>query len=132
MTDINSIQDKILSSINEVVQGSVKSLNIPKIYVGTVVQDPVGYKCIVNIYNSDKETILPEHLHDWISKDDIVLVQDTNGQGTNLVIIGSSGSTRAQTLVVHDNESKHNISGVTKIEDEDGVLIDKEIEIEEE
>lgn len=110
-------QQDLIDGINALIDGRLKGINVPKTIVGTVVQDPAGFDCIVKIYGTEKNTILPEHLHDWVSKDDIVIVQDTKGDGSEMVIIGSSGSTRDNSLVIEDTKKKHYISGVTKLED---------------
>lgn len=110
-------QQDLIDGINALIDGRLKGINVPKTIVGTVVQDPSGFDCIVKIYGTEKNTILPEHLHDWVSKDDIVIVQDTKGDGSEMVVIGSSGSTRDNSLVIEDTEQRHYISGVTKLED---------------
>lgn len=124
-------QQDLINGINVLIDSRMKSVNIPKTIVGTVVQDPDGYDCIVKVYGTEKNTILPEHLHDWVSKDDIVILQDTKGDGSELVVIGSSGSTRDNSLVIEDTERDHYISGVTKFEDsETNKLSDEHIKIE--
>ncbi|KRL07940.1 hypothetical protein [Liquorilactobacillus hordei] len=130
MTDrktTTEIQTNIIDSINTLVDSKLSATNTPQNKVGVVVQDPSGYNCIVKINGTEFTCTLPEHLHDWISKDDIVIVQDLYGNGLSLTIIGSSGSTRNNTLVIHDEKLNRNISGVTKFESEDGVLSDEDI-----
>lgn len=126
----NEIQQNFIDSISTIVDSKLATATTPQNKVGIVKQDPSGYKCIVTINGSDFTCTLPEHLHDWISKDDIVIVQDLYGNGSNLTIIGSSGSTRSATLVIYDEEKGHNISGVTKFEDDNGGLNDDTIVLE--
>lgn len=104
--------------------------NGPVMKVGVVAEDPEGYKCIVNIQGTEKECVLPEHLHDWISKDDIVYVTDLYGNEAELMVSGSSGSTRKQSLVVNDENKNKLVGGVTKFEDNDGTLTDNYLTIE--
>lgn len=125
----DEIQKNIIKSVNTIVESKINEQPTPKNLVGIVVQDPSGFKCIVKVNGTEYTCTLPEHLHDWISKDDIVYVQDLYGNGANLTIIGSSGSTRSQTLVISNEKKKHNISGVTKFEDESGRLKDSKIDI---
>lgn len=127
----DEIQKNLIKSVNTIVESKINEQPTPRNLVGIVVQDPSGYKCIVKVNETEYTCTLPEHLHDWISKDDIVYVQDLYGNGANLTIIGSSGSTRDQTLVISDEKKKHNISGVTKFEDENGYLRDNKIIIDE-
>ena len=123
----DEIQKNLIKSVNTIVESKINEQPTPKNLVGIVVQDPSGYKCIVNVNGTEYTCTLPEHLHDWISKDDIVYIQDLYGNGSNLAIIGSSGSTRDQTLVIGDENKGHNVSGVTKFENEDGDLRDNNI-----
>lgn len=120
-------QNQILDAMTLIAREEAKKAKGPKVEVGVVVQDPTGYQCIVRIQNTEKTCILPEHLHAWISKDDIVLVTDTNGTGANLVVTGSTGSTRDQTLVVNNERTQRLEGGVTKFEGADGTLSDESI-----
>lgn len=122
-------QKQILDAITVIAKEEAKKVSGPKVEVGVVVQDPTGYECIVRIQNTEKTCILPEHLHAWISKDDIVLVTDTNGNGSRLVVIGSTGSTRDQTLVVNNEKTQRLEGGVTKF-DQGGTLSDESIVLE--
>ena len=123
-------QKQIIDAITVIAQEEAKKARGPKVEVGVVVQDPTGYQCIVRIQNTEKTCILPEHLHAWISKDDIVLVTDTNGTGANLVVTGSTGSTRDQTLVVNNEKTQRLEGGVTKFVETDGTLSDESIVLE--
>lgn len=123
------IQKQILEAVKNVVR-NLPTDNGPKNSVGIVVQDPDGFKCIVNINGTEKTCILPEHLHTWVSKDDIVIVEDIYGNESELIIKGSSGSTRSQTLVVNDENKQKLIGGVTKFEETDGALTDNDLIVE--
>lgn len=125
---VSDKQQNILEAIRTIAKQEVNRSSGPIIEVGVVVGDPQGYECIVEIQGTEKTCVLPEHLHDWISKDDIVFVTDTNGNGANLVVTGSSGSKRDQTLVVNDESKNRLVGGVTKFE-QDNFLTDEEIRI---
>lgn len=122
-------QKSILDAIKVIASQEVKRNSGPTVKVGIVTEDPQGYKCIVNIQGTEKTCTLPEHLHDWISKDDIVYVTDINGNNSEWVVTGSSGSTRDQTLVVNDEDKGKLTGGVTKLEDTDGNLTDNNLKI---
>lgn len=124
---VSETQKNILKAVETIVDQRVSRQKGPLVQVGTVAEDPAGYKCIVNIQGTEKTCTLPEHLHDWISKDDIVYVTDIKGNGSDLVVTGSSGSLKGQTLVINDEEKSHLISGVTKFEDENGKLTDNQL-----
>lgn len=130
--DSSDLQQNLIDTINLVVDGKIGRMNIPLTQVGRVVQDPTGYEVVVELNDTEQTCTLPEHLHNWISKDDIVYVQDALGNGQELVVIGSSGSTRNSSMVITDSEhegekGKEFISGVTKLENTDGALDDPEI-----
>lgn len=91
---------------------------------------PAGYKCIVRVNDTEKTCTLPEHLHDWVSKDDIVQVCDMYGNGAELIVTGSSGSTRKKTLVVNDEDKDKLTGGVTKFADDSGNLTDNTLTLE--
>lgn len=122
-------QKNILEAIKVIASQEAKKNSGPTVKVGVVAEDPQGYKCIVNIQGTEKTCTLPEHLHDWISKDDIVYVTDINGNNSEWVVTGSSGSTRGQTLVVNDEDKGKLTGGVTKMEDPDGNLTDNSLKI---
>lgn len=126
---ISDTQKQLLSAMKLVAEGTQQN-NGPVMKVGVVAEDPEGYKCIVNIQGTEKECVLPEHLHDWISKDDIVYVTDLYGNEAELMVSGSSGSTRKQSLVVNDENKNKLVGGVTKFEDNDGTLTDNYLTIE--
>ncbi|MFS8177785.1 hypothetical protein CBG04_09740 [Limosilactobacillus reuteri] len=122
-------QNKLLEAVQIMVEEKVKQSSGPVFDTGIVAEDPAGYKCIVNINGTEKTCTLPEHLHDWISKDDIVYVNDVYGNGSELVVTGSGGSIRKQTMVVNDEEKSKLISGVTKFEDDNNNLTDNTLRI---
>jgi hypothetical protein len=126
-SSIGNAQKNLLQSIENVVDAKMRQMSKPEIMTGVVAEEPSGYKCIVRFNDTEKVCLLPEHLHDWISKDDIVFVTDTRGNQSQLIVTGSSGSTRGQTLVVNDEDKKRLVSGVTKFESEDGTLTDNQL-----
>lgn len=129
---VSGMQNNLIDAIKAIVSSEVNNARSTQSLTGTVVADPAGYKCIVNIMGTERECTLPEHLHDWIGKDDIVVVQDIYGNGSEYVVTGSNGSTRDHTLVISDDnrEKGRLISGVTKFESENGELFDHELTIE--
>lgn len=120
-------QRSLIEGIEAVVDKRMSRINTPEIKVGVVVQDPAGFECIVDVQGTEMKCTLPEHLHDWVSKDDIVYVTDTRGNGADLVVTGSSGTKRDQSLVVNDEERGRLVGGVTKFEDSSGALTDNDL-----
>lgn len=126
MSSVAEKQKSLLDSIDNVVNQRISQMSKPTIQVGVVAQDPSGFKCIVDIQGIEKECTIPEHLHDWISKDDIVYVTDINGKGMEYVVTGSSGTTRSGSMVIQDEEKNRFVSGVTKFENDESTLDDNE------
>ena len=126
---VSGIQNNLIDAIKSIVNSELDNVSAAQSMTGIVAEEPAGYKCIVKIAGIERECTLPEHLHDWVSKDDIVIVQDLYGNGVELVVTGSSGTTRDQTLVISDEDRDKGrlISGVTKFEDEDGNMFDHEL-----
>ncbi|PWT34586.1 hypothetical protein DKZ29_07925 [Limosilactobacillus reuteri] len=127
---IGGAQKNLLKGIENVVDAKIRQMSKPEIMTGVVAEDPKGYKCIVRFNDTEKVCLLPEHLHDWISKDDIVFVTDTRGNQSQLVVTGSSGSTRGQTLVINDENKDKLTGGVTKFEDNNGDLTDNKLVVQ--
>lgn len=126
MSSVAEKQKSLLDSIDNVVNQRISQMSKPTIQVGVVAQDPSGFKCVVDIQGIEKECTIPEHLHDWISKDDIVYVTDINGKGMEYVVTGSSGTTRSGSMVIQDEEKGRFVSGVTKFENDESTLDDNE------
>lgn len=118
-----------MKGVEVIVDQKLSDYQTPQNLVGRVVENPRGYDCDVQIFQTIRSCTLPEHLHDWISKDDMVIVQDIYGDGSNMIIIGSHGSRRNQSLVINDENKDKLISGVTQMEGTLG-LDDPELLIE--
>lgn len=129
MAGVKEIQESLLKGVEIMVDSKLSNVQLPKNLVGKVIENPSGYDCPVEIFDTIFSCTLPEHLHDWISKDDMVIVQDIYGDGSNMIIIGSHGSTRKQTLTINDEKKGKLISGVTQLEGKEG-LSDYEIVVE--
>lgn len=126
---VNETQMAILNSINAIVDSKLSNLTTPSVKVGIVLQDPTGYQCVVKLNEAEITCTLPEHLHNWVAKDDIVYVQDAYGNGQQYIVIGSSGTTKSGSMVIEDNDTGKFVSGVTKFEEPDGTLADNDFVI---
>ena len=128
--EVSEQQKGLLEAMRTIAQHEAQRNSGPQFQTGVVVEDPAGYKCIVRVNDTEKTCTLPEHLHDWVSKDDIVQICDMYGNGAELIVTGSSGSTRKKTLVVND-EDKDKLTGcVTKFADDSGNLTDNTLTLE--
>lgn len=108
--------------MQQVARSEVKNSKTTSSKIGYVVEDPSGFDCTVHIDGQDVSCTLTEHLHSWIQKDDVVIVQDLYGDGRNRIVTGKTGSRNtAPSIVFHDEGTGKNISGVDVIHDENGI-----------
>lgn len=126
----NEAQKLILDAINEVVNYKVAGIQTTSSTFGLVVDMPVGYEATVQIMGQNYECQLPEHLHSWIQKGDIVIVQDMLNDGQKRIITGKVGSKQeSPSLVFEDTKSGRLVSGVEGIFDE-GERMDVHLTVE--
>lgn len=114
-------QNAILEAVDIVVNARVGKLGYTNSQIGVVLEDPRGYDVRVKIRDSEVSCIVPEHLHSWIQKDDIVIVKDLYNDGQKLVVDAKTGQLQSTpSLVFYDSEKEKLVSGVDGIFDEDG------------
>ena len=120
-------QKILIDSIQNIVDASINRINTTNSVLGVVVERPLGYDAIVEMNGERFSCLLPENLHSWIQKNDIVIVQDLYNDGRKLVITGKTG-VRQETpsLVFEDEQQGKLISGVDAIFDENDELIETE------
>ncbi|MCY9056047.1 hypothetical protein ACP8H2_09235 [Bacillus subtilis] len=111
-----TIQDSLLEAIDIMVSENTKKIKYTSSTVGKVkvVNLP---NCTVTLPDNEITCLLPEHLHDWVQKDDIVVVQDLYNDNTKKVVVGKIGSSRPVSFVMYDQSVGRNISGVDATED---------------
>ena len=114
-------QDAILEAVDIVVKSRIGSIGYTNSQVGVVLEDPRGYDAQVKIRDTVVSCIVPEHLHSWIQKDDIVIIKDLYNDGQKMVIDAKTGQLQSTpSLVFYDPEKDRLISGVDGIFDESG------------
>jgi len=117
----SDVTNQLFKAMETVVEAKIGRLNTTNSRTGVVYEDPQGFQVKVQVNNQILECSLPEHLHDWISKDDVVTISDLYGNGQSLVVTGSIGSTRSESLVINDESKNRLVGGVHKIEDDTGL-----------
>lgn len=118
--DQTNIQDNIIASIDKLISSRIDAIQTTNSTVGVVSKDPVGFECEVKIKNEIFTCVIPEHLHSWIQKDDIVIIQDLYNNGQKRLITGKTGQLQdTPSLVFFNNKSKA-ISGVDGLFDNEG------------
>lgn len=109
----HEMQKILIDSIENVVQANIKKINTTNSTIGIVKEIPLGYDTVVEINEERFECLMPEHMHSWIQKGDIVIVQDLYNDGRKLVVTGKVGETQeSPSLVFYDEEQERIISGV--------------------
>lgn len=111
-----SIQNSLLRAIDTIVEQRVESSEKTISKIG-IVRSVKGFDAEVEIQGALSTCVLPEHLHDWIDVDDIVVVQDLYGNNSNKVITGKTGTTRADSFTIFDEGTNKSVSGVERIYD---------------
>ena len=124
-------QKGIVTAIEKVVDSKLYGLSTTNSLIGIVIEEPRGFDCKVSIRGQEFECTLPEHLHTWIQKDDVVIVQDLYGDGRSKIITGKTGTVHKQpSIVFFDKEKEKNISGRDGLFDESGNRVDALITVE--
>lgn len=115
-------QESIIRAISTLVDQRVKAHTTTNSMIGVVVQDPVSFRVDVRINEDVHNCMIAEHLHHWIQKDDVVVVQDLYNDYKKLLITGKTGHTQKKPqLVFGDGRNPDNhISGVDGVFDESG------------
>jgi hypothetical protein len=87
-----NLQDSLLDAIRIIVDEVVKNTPYTSSYIG-LVKEVNGFDCVVEIFGSDTECKLLEHLHTQIKVGDIVVVQDLYNDNTQKFIQSKIGET---------------------------------------
>lgn len=106
-------QKVLLQAMQDIVDATVSKISTTNSVIGAVVEMPKGYDIKVEINGQLHECLLPENLHSWIQKDDIVIIQDLYNDGRKMVVTGKTGAIqRSPSLVFSNEESGKLVSGV--------------------
>lgn len=124
-----TLQDSLLKAIDIMVSDGIKKANYTSSTIGKVKAVSLP-DCTVSISNNDITCIIPDHLHDWIVLDDIVIVQDLYGDNTKKAIIGKVGSARPASLVMYDTVLARNIGIANATEDSETGVTDQDMILE--
>lgn len=121
-----TVQDSLLEAIEIMVTDSIQRTKYTSSAIGKVKSVHLP-ECIVSLPDNDVTCLLPEHLHDWVQKDDVVIIQDLYNDNTKKAVVGKVGSSRPVSFVMFDEEKKRNVSGVDVTEDSVTGLIDEDV-----
>ncbi|HDR8454042.1 TPA: hypothetical protein QC364_000841 [Bacillus cereus] len=111
-----SIQDSLLDAIDIMVSERIKKMNYTSSSIGKVISVSLP-NCVVKLADNEISCTLPEHLHDWVQKDDVVIIQDLYNDNTKKAVIGKVGSSRPTSFVMYDQDIGKGVSGVDVTED---------------
>lgn len=124
-----TLQDSLLKTIDIMVSDGIKKANYTSSVIGKVTSINLP-DCVVSLTNNDITCVLPEHLHNWIQKDDVVIVQDLYGDNTKKAVVGKVGSSRPASFVMYDTALAGGISGVVVTENSETGITDDDIVLE--
>lgn len=119
------MQENIIRAIRTVVGAEMQSMNATKSTIGIVLDNPKNYKAKVKINDDVFEAIVPEHVHHWIQKDDVVVIRDLYNDKKKLVIEGKTGHISGEPQLVFSDarDTDKYVSGVDGVFDENGNLL---------
>ena len=119
------MQENIIKAIRTVVGAEMQSMNATKSTIGIVLENPKNYKAKVKINDDVFEAIVPEHVHHWIQKDDVVVIRDLYNDKKKLVIEGKTGHIGGEPQLVFSDarDTDKYVSGVDGVFDENGNLL---------
>ena len=119
------MQENIIRAIRTVVGAEMQSMNATKSTIGIVLENPKNYKAKVKINDDVFEAIVPEHVHHWIQKDDVVVIRDLYNDKKKLVIEGKTGHIGGEPQLVFSDarDTDKYVSGVDGVFDENGNLL---------
>ena len=119
------MQENIIRAIRTVVGAEMQSMNATKSTIGIVLDNPKNYKAKVKINDDVFEAIVPEHVHHWIQKDDVVVIRDLYNDKKKLVIEGKTGHVSGEPQLVFSDarDTDKYVSGVDGVFDENGNLL---------
>ncbi|KEK23934.1 hypothetical protein [Bacillus gaemokensis] len=87
-----SVQDSLLEAIDIIVGEKLSKTSYTSSHVGKV-KKVNGFDCTVEVYGSDTECKLLEHMHTQIKVGDIVVVQDLYNDNTHKFVQCKIGET---------------------------------------
>ena len=119
------MQENVISAIRTIVGAEIQSINATKSTIGIVLDNPKNYRTKVRINDDVFEAIVPEHVHHWIQKDDVVVIRDLYNDKKKLVVEGKTGhiSVEPQLVFSDARDTDKYVSGVDGVFDEDGNLL---------
>lgn len=119
------MQENVIRAIRTIVGAEMQSMNATKSTIGIVLDNPKNYKAKVKINDDVFEAIVPEHVHHWIQKDDVVVIRDLYNDKKKLVIEGKTGHVSGEPQLVFSDarDTDKYVSGVDGVFDENGNLL---------
>lgn len=114
-----SNQKLLIDAIETIVDRKLDNYNSTTSVIGVLVEDPDEFTGKVKIVDDIFTCTIPEYLHTWLQKDDVVIVQDLFNDGRKKTIIGKTGKTRVTDPSLVFYRDGHNYYGVDGVFNED-------------
>lgn len=117
----SELHSNLFTAVDKIVEVKMSAMTTTNSTVGVVSSDPEGFTCKVKLNNEEYVCTIPEHLHSWIQKNDIVIIQDLYNNGQKRMVIGKTGQVQeSPSLVFYDKDKKKLTSGVDGLFDSEG------------
>lgn len=119
------MQENVIRAIRTIVGAEIQSIDTTRSTIGIVLDNPKNYKTKVKINDDVFEAIVPEHVHHWIQKDDVVVIRDLYNDKKKLVVEGKTGHVSGEPQLVFSDarDTDKYVSGVDGVFDENGNLL---------
>lgn len=86
----DDIQKSLIDAIKILVDAQLQNTEYTSSHIA-LVKEVNGFNCVVEIFGSDTQAKLAEHLHTLIKVNDIVLVQDLYNNNVKKFIVSKIG-----------------------------------------
>lgn len=114
----NNVQNSLISTIQTVAGEQIRNINFTKSFTG-IVKKIDGLSCVVEIFGSDSDCIIPHNLLPFIDKDDIVIIQDIANNGIKRIVQGVISSLHKDMFHIYDPIENRIVSSVMRLWDEE-------------
>lgn len=126
----SDIQNGLIETIQRIAGERLKNLNFTKSYTG-IVKEKYGQRCVVEIFDSQYECIIPHNLANFININDIVIVQDIVNNRIKRIIQGVISSLNKDIFHIYDPIENKIVSSLLQLWDEElQIALDVVFEIE--
>jgi len=115
---MKDIQNSLLETVRILAGERLKNVNFTKSYTG-IVRDVKGLRCVVEVFGSESECIIPHNLVSFVDIDDIVIVQDIGNNNAQKIVQGVISSINQDMFHIYDDVENRIVSSIEQLWDEE-------------